>query len=77
MPDFRFVLENGSRGKSAMVLDLPDESTVGLVAKHAARHLAALEVGFGGLDMARDIAVHDASGLVVARYPLTDFIHIA
>lgn len=76
MPDYRFVIEGGTVQQGGMVFDLSDASIVGVVAKHAARHLASREMGYGRLDMARDLTVLDADNVLVARYPLRDFIRI-
>lgn len=54
--------------------DLPDVSVVGHVAKQVARQYASRQIGTGHLPMAQDVTVLDCNDVVVARYPLADFV---
>lgn len=76
MPDYRFYIESGNRQSRIIAFDLPNTWAVDAVAKHVARDLAAEELRSGSLYLAHDMAVLDADNVVVARYPLRDFIRV-
>lgn len=76
MPDYRFFLERGNARGREMSLDLPGEWAVDRVARHVARHLASCEIGTGSLHLTQDVTVMDADDIVVARYPLAQFLRI-
>ena len=76
MPNYRFRLERGNHSGREVSFDLPDDSTIGLVAKQVARRMASLDMSAGWLDLRQELAVRDGTDLVVARYKLSDFIEV-
>ncbi len=60
-----------------MDFDLPDASVIVNVAKQVARRMASRELESGQLRLAQNLLVFDDGGGEIARYPLSQFIHIA
>lgn len=76
MPDYRFLFERGDQLLQQVSLDLPDVWAVGPVAKRVALAFAASEIRKGHLDMRQELTVRDGEDVVVARFPLADFLQV-
>ncbi len=76
MPDFRFLFERGQHQRQHLLLDLPDTWAIPPVAKRVALAFAAHEIRSGYLDMAQELTVRDGADVVIARFPLADFLKV-